>query len=252
MSNLSVFEFESQEIRFVDGKPVGVDVARVLGYKDPKSAVRDLVDSEYKGVGKIPTIRYGENKPRMQEIVLLEEPGIYQLIFSSKLAGAKAFQKWVFEEVLPSIRKTGKYQRKSSRSVEQSPQWLEARQQGKDKRRCLTDSIKAYIERHPELPQNQQKFLYANSSEALNLGLFGQRSKQLKALLGLGKSGLLRDKLTSSENGTLSAIEFLACQFIEHEDLDPCAAVKKAIESSYSSQIFAAKYLDYALPQSQA
>lgn len=246
MSNLSVFSFESQEVRFVDGKPVANDVAAVLGYKDPADAVYRKVDTEYKGVCKIQT------PGGKQSVTVLEEPGIYQLIFSSKLASAKVFQKWVFEEVLPSIRKTGKYQRKSGQSAQQSPQWLEARQQGKDKRRCLTDSIKAYIERHPELSQNQQKFLYANSSEALNLGLFGQRSKQLKALLGLGKSGLVRDKLTSSENGTLSAIEFLACQFIEHEDLDPCAAVKKAIESSYSSQIFAAKYLDYALPQSQA
>ena len=115
----------------------------------------------------------------------------------------------------------------------------------------MTDSIKAYIERHPELPQDKHKLLYINSSEALNLGVFGQRSKQLKALLGLGKSGLLRDRLTSCENGTLSAIEFLACQFIEHEDLDPCLAVKKAIESSYSNRIFAAKYLDYTLSQAQ-
>ena len=109
MSNLSVFDFQNQGIRFADGKPVAIDVAKALGYADPKSAVKTLVSPENKGVGKIPTIRYGEKVPRMQEVMLLEEAGIYQLIFGSKLQGAKQFQKWVFEEVLPQIRKTGGY-----------------------------------------------------------------------------------------------------------------------------------------------
>ena len=80
MSNLSVFGFNQQEIRFVDGKPVAIDVAKVLGYADPKSAVKDLVSPNNKGVGKIPTIRYGEKVERMQELMLLEEAGVYQLI----------------------------------------------------------------------------------------------------------------------------------------------------------------------------
>ena len=109
MSNLSVFGFNQQEIRFVDGKPVAIDVAKVLGYADPKSAVKDLVSPNNKGVGKIPTIRYGEKVERMQELMLLEEAGVYQLIFKSKLPSAEKFQKWVFEEVLPQIRKTGSY-----------------------------------------------------------------------------------------------------------------------------------------------
>lgn len=251
MDSITVFQFNSQDIRFIKGKPVGIDVARALGYKDPTSAVRDLVKPKNKGVGKIPTIRYGENKSRMQEIVFLEEAGIYQLIFSSKLPSAEKFQDWVFEEVLPSIRKTGGYQRKSKLAANQSPEWLMIRQQGKDERRRLTDAIKDYIARHPELSKNKTKFLYLNASEALNLGVFGQRSKQLKALLGLSEHGALRDKLTSQENSTLAALEFLACRFIDFEDLDPCLAVKKAIESSYTNQVFAQKYLQYTLPEAK-
>ena len=109
MNSLIVFNFDSQEIRFVDGQPVGVDVARVLGYKDPSSAIRDLVSPNNKRLGKFLGIRYGENKPRIEEIMLLKEAGIYQLIFKSKLPSAEKFQDWVFEEVLPSIRKTGQY-----------------------------------------------------------------------------------------------------------------------------------------------
>ena len=45
----------------------------------------------------------------IQSVTVLEEPGIYQLIFGSKLPCAEKFQDWVFEEVLPTIRKTGQY-----------------------------------------------------------------------------------------------------------------------------------------------
>ena len=103
MTNISVFQFDSQEIRFVDGKPVANDVAKVLGYADPVSIISKKIDTEYKGVAKMAT------PGGMQSVTVLEEAGIYQLIFGSKLPSAKAFQKWVFEEVLPSIRKTGKF-----------------------------------------------------------------------------------------------------------------------------------------------
>jgi prophage antirepressor-like protein len=103
MSNISVFNFDSQEIRFVDGKPVANDVAKVLGYADPSKTVSTKVDAENKGVTRMVT------PGGSQSVMILEEAGIYQLIFGSKLPSAKAFQKWVFSDVLPSIRKTGSY-----------------------------------------------------------------------------------------------------------------------------------------------
>lgn len=103
MSSLAIFLFESQEIRFANGKPVANDVAAVLGYKDPADAVWRKVFPENKGVCKIQT------PGGMQSVTVLEEPGIYQLIFSSKLESAQKFQQWVFGEVLPAIRETGSY-----------------------------------------------------------------------------------------------------------------------------------------------
>lgn len=103
MSNLSVFGFDGQEIRFVDGKPVANDVATVLGYKNPADAVYRIVKDKNKGICKIQT------PGGMQSVSILEEAGIYQLIFGSKLPSAEKFQDWVFEEVLPAIRKTGQY-----------------------------------------------------------------------------------------------------------------------------------------------
>lgn len=84
----------------------------------------------------------------------------------------------------------------------------------------------------------------SQNSANIFLSLFAKRSKQLKALLGLSANALLRDGLTLRENAYLAAIEFLVCQLIEHEDLDPCAAVKKAIDTSYSYKMFAEKYLN--------
>jgi prophage antirepressor-like protein len=110
MSNLSVFEFENKKVRFVQGLPVAVDVARVLGYLDPSATISKKIEEDYKEVVKLSTLEKEENNIKRDEIIVLKEAGIYQLIFQSKLPIAKDFQKWVFEEVLPSIRKTGKYE----------------------------------------------------------------------------------------------------------------------------------------------
>jgi prophage antirepressor-like protein len=103
MSNLCVFQFDSQEVRFVDGKPIANDVAKVLGYKNPANAIHRRVFSENKGLCNLQT------PGGIQSVTVLEEAGIYQLIFSSKLETAQQFQQGVFNDVLPSIRKTGGY-----------------------------------------------------------------------------------------------------------------------------------------------
>lgn len=112
VSNLSIFQFDSQEIRFVeiDGIPyvVGIDVARVLGYADPSKTISTKVNKEYKGLTKMVTP--GGN----QDVTCVSEAGIYQLIFGSKLESAERFRRWVFEDVLPTIRQTGSYQLSTS------------------------------------------------------------------------------------------------------------------------------------------
>ncbi|WP_342596852.1 BRO family protein [Cyanobacterium aponinum UTEX 3222] len=86
--------------------PVAIDVAKTLGYANPFDAIKrhvsenNLLHSDSRSV-------FGKT------VTLLKEAGIYQLIFGSKLPSAIMFQQWVFEEVLPSIRKTGSYSVKS-------------------------------------------------------------------------------------------------------------------------------------------
>ena len=101
-NNAEFGEIRSMEI---GGEPwfVGKDVATALGYKETAKAVREHVDPEDKGVSVLDT------PGGKQNLTIINESGMYSLILSSKLDGAKRFKRWVTSEVLPSIRKTGKY-----------------------------------------------------------------------------------------------------------------------------------------------
>ena len=112
MAELMIFNNpEFGEIRTVEvnGEPwlVGKDVAVALGYTNPRKALDDHVDSEDKLQGDGVTIR--DSMGREQHPTLINESGLYSLVLSSKLPGAKKFRRWVTSEVLPSIRKTGGY-----------------------------------------------------------------------------------------------------------------------------------------------
>lgn len=81
----------------------GKDVAKSLGYKNPNKAIGD----HCRGITKRYPIQ--DSLGRTQEAVFITEPDIYRLITHSKLPTAEKFERWVFEEVLPAIRRTGGY-----------------------------------------------------------------------------------------------------------------------------------------------
>jgi prophage antirepressor-like protein len=107
MNELTLFNFESHQVRVVldeHEEPwfVGKDVAEVLGYADTVNALKQ----HCKGVVK----RHPLQTPGgMQEVRVISEPDVFRLVVNSKLPAAEKFERWVFEEVLPSIRKTGSY-----------------------------------------------------------------------------------------------------------------------------------------------
>lgn len=84
---------------------VGKDVATALGYANPKNAVPTHVSEEDKLSTQI------EYAGQRREVTVINESGLYALIFGSKLESAKRFKHWVTSEVLPAIRKTGAYQK---------------------------------------------------------------------------------------------------------------------------------------------
>ena len=108
MSELQIFqnaEFGSVRTATIDGEPyfVGKDVATILGYSNPRDAISKHVDDEDKGVAKCDTLG------GRQEILFINESGLYSLILRSQLPAAKRFKRWVTSEVLPAIRRHGMY-----------------------------------------------------------------------------------------------------------------------------------------------
>ena len=119
MNDLTTFtnpEFGQVRTVEIDGTPwlIGKDVAVALGYKNPRDAITRHVDAEDKGVVKHDTPS-GE-----QEMLIINESGLYSLILSSKMPKAKAFKRWVTGEVLPALRKNGVYETvKAQQHIEQ-------------------------------------------------------------------------------------------------------------------------------------
>ncbi|MFB9485496.1 Bro-N domain-containing protein, partial [Streptomyces filamentosus] len=100
------FSFEGSEVRTVirDGEPwwVARDVCAVLAIRNVADAVASLDDDE-RGVATTDTLG------GVQQVVTINEPGLYSLILRSRKPQAKTFKRWVTHEVLPAIRKTGGY-----------------------------------------------------------------------------------------------------------------------------------------------
>lgn len=106
MNELKVFqnsEFGELGILLIDGKEYfpATQCAKVLGYKNPQDAIR----SKCKGVRKMLTPSNGG----LQETNYIPEGDLYRLIVNSKLPAAERFERWVFDEVLPALRKYGSY-----------------------------------------------------------------------------------------------------------------------------------------------
>ena len=110
-------EFGQIRTCMVDGETyfVGKDVASGLGYKNTKDALMRHVDEEDKLGARFTTS--GQNR----EMIVINESGLYSLILSSKLDSARRFKRWVTSEVLPQIRKNGRYE------LEQQNRVLESR-----------------------------------------------------------------------------------------------------------------------------
>ena len=113
MNELQIFnnpDFGQVRMVMIEDTPyfVGKDVAEILGYKDTVNALKSHVDDEDKLGWQITTSGQKRN------VTLINESGVYALLFSSKLPTAKKFKRWVTSEVLPAIRKTGSYSKPKS------------------------------------------------------------------------------------------------------------------------------------------
>ena len=111
MNTIRIFNHEMfGEIRTMNNEKgetffVGKDVAEALGYSNYRDALGKHIDTEDKHA-----VAIRDAIGRDQRMVIINESGLYSLILSSKLPQAKAFKRWVTSDVLPAIRKTGRYE----------------------------------------------------------------------------------------------------------------------------------------------
>lgn len=122
MNDMKLFDFQGNQVRtlMIENEPwfVGKDVTNVLGYQNSSKALIDHVEDEDK-LNNESLSSLGQRGGW-----LINESGVYALIFSSKLPRAKTFKRWVTSEVLPTLRKTGKYTMYDEEVVEEEPsQW---------------------------------------------------------------------------------------------------------------------------------
>lgn len=110
----NVFSFQDKQVRVLmregDLWFVARDVCEVLDHSDTSMAIRRLDDDE-----KLTQTMFVSGQNR--EVWLVNEPGLYSLILTSRKPEAKAFKRWITHEVIPSIRKTGTYATEQSKVV---------------------------------------------------------------------------------------------------------------------------------------
>ena len=111
-----VFHYEENEISVIKSKGEiwfrGKDIAKALGYSIPRKAIREHVDPEDRSSLECLTkggLKWTPLKNEQKRATFINESGLYSLMLQSKLESAKAFKRWVTKDVLPSIRKTGRY-----------------------------------------------------------------------------------------------------------------------------------------------
>lgn len=126
MSNLINLNFQESNVRIETTEEGEIlfcakDVCDVLGYNNSRDAITKHVDKNY----DVAICYVIDSLGRKQQTTFVNESGLYGLIFGSKLEKAKEFKHWVTSEVLPSIRKTGKYESKEQQSSPLSRETLD-------------------------------------------------------------------------------------------------------------------------------
>lgn len=175
MSELQIFqnaEFGSVRTATIDGEPyfVGKDVATILGYSNPRDAISKHVDDEDKGVAKCDTLG------GRQEILFINESGLYSLILRSQLPATKRFKRWVTSEVLPAIRRHGMY---ATEELIANPDLaiaaFQALKAEREKRQALEDSVAVQAQQIAELkPKATYYDVVLKCKDAVNISVIAK------------------------------------------------------------------------------
>ena len=197
----------------------GSDVAKALGY----SNVRDALARHCKGVVKRDTLTAGG----IQSLSFLPEGDVYRLIAHSKLPGAEAFERWIFDEILPTIRKTGGYVADEEAFIRTYlPRCDESTQN------LFRVNLRTIRELNSKLDEAQPKVLFAdavaNSEQTILIGDLAKLIKQNGVDIGqkrlfawLRENGYLIKSGSSENMPTQRAMDMKLFRVVERVNVNP-------------------------------
>lgn len=204
MNEVTMFNFESHEVRtvLIDNEPwfVGKDVADTLGYKNGSRDINTHVQDEDKLKYRISTA--GQNR----EQIVINESGVFALIFGSELDSAKRFKKWVTSEVLPSIRKTGSYSVQPMDDFDKIALIAQGTTKLKEQVHGIETKVDTYIENQVITATDSNAIARAVSKRVHQYGalnhidrdergpLFKDLNRQIKEVTGAGNRSRIKSK----------------------------------------------------------
>lgn len=204
MNEVTMFNFESHEVRtvLIDNEPwfVGKDVADTLGYSAARNALKNHVADEDKLTHRISA------SGQSREMVMINESGVYSLIFGSKLDSAKRFKKWVTSEVLPSIRKTGSYSVQPMDDFDKIALIAQGTTKLKEQVHGIETKVDTYIENQVITATDSNAIARAVSKRVHQYGalhhidrdergpLFKDLNRQIKEVTGAGNRSRIKSK----------------------------------------------------------
>jgi prophage antirepressor-like protein len=188
---------------------VANDVCVALGIADAKQAYERLHHDE-KGGCDVPTPR------GIQHLRCVNEPGLYRLIFTSRKPEAERFRRWVFHEVLPSIRKTGRYELPRHKQVQKRLKCDEATAIARTKNIDQNKACHARLRDEGASPRE-----YADLHNAALKGQFGRTVPELRQVLGIKGKGTPLDRMGSLPLAENTLAKLIAERAVQEGTVSP-------------------------------
>ena len=173
----------------INGQPwfVGRDVATALGYAKPENAISKHVNAK----DKTSTLVQGSGSNYKSKAIIINESGLYSLIFGSRLEKAKDFTYWVSHDVVPSIRETGYYSLINSKPdsymiedpVDRAKRWIEEQEEKK-----------ALEQKNQELETEKQQLLTQQEEDKPKIEVYNVISNTQNTITVARMAGILFDK----------------------------------------------------------
>lgn len=169
MNQIKSFIYKRNDIRTLTHKSepyfIAKDVAVALGYKDTNDAIRRHVDAEDKLAWGI------TDSGQMRQMYIINESGLYSLILSSHLESAKQFKRWVTSELLPQIRRTGRYEPEVLQEPKSSMEILKLQIEALEETNNAVNAVKADVH-------------YLKEDVQLGAGEYGMISRRVQRIVG--------------------------------------------------------------------